>query len=73
MFPSGSTGPLLFLNVEGKQPGDEIAVAANAPPTLAVTATVTSITPLDSPQIIVNGDVVYTVAVTDRTRLAYSG
>ncbi len=68
-----STGPLLFLNVEGKEPGDEIAVAANAPPTLRVKAQVTSIAPLDSLQIIVNGDIVHTVPATDRARIVFDG
>lgn len=68
-----STGPLLFLDVEGKQPGDELAVAANAAPTLRVKADATSITPIDSLQIIVNGDIVKTIPATDRARIAFDG
>jgi TolB protein len=68
-----STGPLLFLIVDGHEPGDEIAVAANAPPTLRVRAEATSITPLDSLQIIVNGEVAQTVAATDRVHVLFDG
>jgi len=68
-----STGPLLFLTVDGHEPGDEIAVAANVPPTLRVRAEATSITPLDSLQIIVNGEVAQTVAATDRVHVLFDG
>ncbi len=56
-----STGPLIFLDVNGHQPGDEIAVAASAPTVVTVKAEALSITPLDSLQIVVNGEVVQTV------------
>ena len=68
-----STGPLIFLDVASKQPGDEIIVASNASPTLRVKAEVNSITPLDSLQIIVNGDVVRTIPATDRARIVFDG
>jgi TolB protein len=68
-----STGPLLFLDVEGREPGDEIAVAANAPPTMHVKAEATSIAPMDSLQIIVNGDVAQTIAATDRAHVRFDG
>jgi len=48
-------------------------VAANAPATLRVRAEATSITPLDSLQIIVNGEVAQTVAATDRVRVLFDG
>jgi len=57
-----STGPLLFIDVDGRQPGDEIDVAGGAPPTVHVRANAVSITPIDSLQIVVNGAVVQTVA-----------
>ena len=68
-----STGPLLFLDVEGHEPGDQIALAATAPPTVHVKAEATSITPMDSLQIIVNGDIVQTVAATDRAHILFDG
>ena len=61
-----STGPLLFLNVNGRQPGDELALAASAPANLRVRAEAMSITPMDSVQIIVNGRIAHTTRATDR-------
>jgi TolB protein len=69
----GSTGPLLFLDVAGKQPGDEIALTASAPATLRVRAEAISITPLDSLQIIVNGRMANTVPATDSLRIVFNG
>ena len=65
----------MFLDVEGRQPGDEMTLAANAPADLRVRVQVQSITPLDSLQIIVNGDVVRTVGANsnDRLRVAFDG
>jgi len=68
-----STGPLLFLDVEGRQPGDEIDVPASAPAALHVKVRAVSITPMDSLQILVNGDVVETVAATDRAHILFDG
>ena len=68
-----STGPLLFLDVDGRQPGDEIALAANAPSSVRVKCEAVSITLLDSLQIIVNGEVAKTVAGSGRTRIEFNG
>jgi TolB protein len=68
-----STGPLLFLDVAGRQPGDEIAVAAGASPTLRVRAEASSITRLDSLQIIVNGEVARTIPAQDSGRVVFEG
>ena len=70
-----STGPLIFIDVNGHQPGDEIAVAAGAPSDLHVKVDVTSIAAVDSLQIIVNGDVVKTVARTgaDSGKVSFDG
>ena len=65
-----STGPLLLLDVEGKQPGDEIT---DAPAELRVRAEATSIAPIDSLQILVNGQVVRTVRGRDPTRITFQG
>ncbi|NJD08992.1 MAG: hypothetical protein FIB01_00625 [Gemmatimonadetes bacterium] len=56
-----STGPLLLIDVAGRQPGDEIVLPGNAKANLQVRAEAVSITPVDSLQIVVNGDVVRTV------------
>ena len=68
-----STGPLLFLDVEGREPGDELSIAASAPAAVRVKAEAVSITPLDSLQIVVNGEIVRTVAARDRARIAFDG
>jgi TolB protein len=70
-----STGPLIFVDVDGHQPGDEIAVAASAPATMRVKADVVSIAAIDSLQIIVNGDVVKTVTRmgADSGKISFDG
>jgi TolB protein len=68
-----STGPLLFLSVDGHEPGDEITVTENGSRSVRVKAEAISITPLDSLQIIVNGVVVETVAARDKARIAFDG
>jgi TolB protein len=68
-----STGPLLFLDVEGRQPGDEIRITADAPGRVRVSAEAVSITPMDSLQILVNGVVARTVAARDRSRIVFDG
>ena len=68
-----STGPLLFLDVEGREAGDEISLATNAPTAVRVKAEALSITPMDSLQIVVNGEIVRTVAARDRARIAFDG
>lgn len=68
-----STGPLIFLDVDGHQPGDQIAVGANGARSFHVKAEAMSITPLDSLQIIANGDVVQTVAATDKMHVVFDG
>jgi TolB protein len=67
-----STGPLLFLDVDGRQPGDEIALAANSSSSVRVKCEALSITPLDSLQIIVNGEVARAVAASGKTRLEFN-
>lgn len=49
----GSTGPILLLAVNGRQPGDEIKLAADAPATLPVHVEAFSIAPLERLDIIV--------------------
>lgn len=68
-----STGPLLFLDVEGRQPGDEISVALSAPHALHVKAEAMSISPMDSLQIVVNGAIVKTVPAVDRAHIHFDG
>jgi TolB protein len=68
-----STGPLLLLQVEGREPGDEIALAANAPATLRVHVELLSIAPVDTLDILVNGEVARTVPMADPLRVTFEG
>jgi len=53
----GTTGPLVFLTVGGREPGDEIRLGAGAPADLPVVARVRSIAPFERLDILVNGHV----------------
>lgn len=66
----GTTGPLLFLDVEGKEPGDVIAIGMTGPTVLRVKADVVSIAPLEKLEIIANGQIADTVTVTGEGRRA---
>jgi TolB protein len=70
-----STGPLIFIDVDGHQPGDEILLPASGAQSLHVKVDVNSIAPVDSLQVIVNGDVVKTVARTgvDSGKVSFDG
>jgi TolB protein len=70
----GTTGPLLFLDVDGKEPGDEIALSDSAPTSLRVKADAASIAPLEKIEIIVNGRVAQTMKATGNGQTAtFSG
>lgn len=72
----GSTGPLVFLNVAGREAGDEIDVAANGARALNVHAEATSIAPMSRLDIIVNGKVVDSVLASshsDSLRMTFNG
>lgn len=60
-----STGPVLLFEVNGQEPGAEIALDAGASARLPVSAEAVSIVPIDSLQIVVNGRVVHTAKVND--------
>jgi hypothetical protein len=68
-----STGPLLFLTVDGREPGEEIARAATAPNAMRVKADLVSIAPVDTLEIVVNGEIVQTVRATDPLKLSFDG
>jgi len=79
-----STGPLLLLEVDGHLPGDEIDLPGGARAQLRVTAQALSIAPLDSLQILVNGEAVRTIrparpegettaAARDSLRITFDG
>ena len=70
-----TTGPLLFLDVDGRQPGDVIELAADGPRGPVVSVEAVSIAPIDTLQILVNGTAVRTVIPTppERHRIAYAG
>jgi Tol biopolymer transport system component len=63
----GTTGPLVFLDVAGRQPGDEITLAASAARTLPVRAEAVSIAPMSRLDILVNGKVVRSVIASSKT------
>ncbi len=67
----GSTGPLLFLDVAGHEPGDEIQLGRGASRTLRVRAEATSISPITRLDIVVNGKVAASVAASDSSRILF--
>ncbi len=68
-----SCGPLLLLTVDGHEPGDEIAVAAGAASSMHVNVDLTSIAPVDTVEILVNGDIVQTVKATNPLKVVFDG
>jgi TolB protein len=68
-----STGPILFLDVAGREPGEEITLDAGGPEALTVLAEATSIAPMDQLEIIVNGHVAQTVEAVDPHHLVFEG
>ena len=68
-----SSGPLVRFEVEGKGPGEEIAMTSSAPATVHVVADVVSIAPLDAIDIIVNGVVSQTVRATNPLHVSLDG
>ena len=69
----GSTGPLLFLQVDGRQPGEEIALHDRAGDSLRVRAEAVSIAPMDQLDIVVNGEVAKSVRAADPLRVQFDG
>jgi hypothetical protein len=67
----GSTGPILLLKVAGREPGDEIALGADAPPALRVRAEAVSLAPMERLEIVVNGKVAQTVRASDPSRIVF--
>src|SRR5207245_2366335 len=68
-----TTAPLLFLDVAGHQPGDEIAVGPRDAAGLHVRAEVTSVAPVDTLEIIVNGKVAQAVRASDPAHVVFEG
>jgi TolB protein len=68
-----STGPLLFLEVDGRMSGDEIVLPGSGSRSVRVTAEALSIAPLDSLQIVVNGAVVRTVPARGDRAVRFEG
>ena len=66
-----SNGPMLFLDVDGKEPGDEIHLSA--PRSVTVKASAKSLAPMSVLELIVNGQVAASAkASSDGTALAIS-
>ncbi len=68
-----SSGPLVRFEVEGKGPGEEIALAAGAASSVRVVADVVSIAPLESIDVVVNGEIAQTVKASDPLHVAFDG
>jgi len=69
----GTTGPLVFLEVEGKGPGDEIALTAAERPELKVKVDAVSIAPMEKLEIIMNGRVAATAKPSDPQKITFTG
>lgn len=69
----GTTGPMLFLDVDGREPGEEIALGGDAPSRHRVRAEAVSIAPLERLDIIVNGKVAASAAAREPGRIVFEG
>jgi TolB protein len=71
----GSTGPLLFLDVDGHEGGNEIATSAKASRRHRVRAEAWSISPLDRVEIVANGRIVGTATPVrgDSSHVTFDG
>jgi hypothetical protein len=70
----GTTGPLVFFTVNGKGPGEEVALRSDSPAPVQVKAEATSIALIEKLEVIVNGRVAQATAVSsDPHRLAFDG
>jgi TolB protein len=71
----GTTGPLLFLDVEGQGPGSEIALSGADRPALAVRAEAVSVAPMETLEIVVNGRVAAAAQPqpSNRGRIVFAG
>ncbi len=68
-----STAPLLFLEVAGRGPGEEIALEAGAPASVRVRAEAASIAPMGRLEIMVNGVVASSVEAQDPYQVVFDG
>jgi hypothetical protein len=70
----GTTGPLVFLKVNGVEPGAEIRLTGGDPADLNVAVQVSSIARLDKLEVIVNGKVARSFeTIGDLSHLTFSG
>lgn len=68
-----STGPLLFMEVAGRGPGKEIATGPGDEPLLPIRVKALSIAPMERLDVIVNGEVVHSVAAVDSLAIGFEG
>lgn len=68
----GTTGPLVFFTVNGKGPGEEVALRSGGRAAVQVTAEAVSIAPMEKLEVIVNGRVVRGTS-SDPHRLTFDG
>ena len=74
----GTTGPLVFFTVNGKGPGEEVALGRGESAAVQVKAEAVSIAPLDKLEVIVNGRIAHQAepragAASERQRIAFDG
>ena len=60
-----TNGPLLFLRVEGREPGDELRLPGGGPSPVRVEAEAHSVVPMQKLDILQNGEVVLSVSADD--------
>ncbi len=65
-------GPLLFLRVEGREPGEELRLPGSGPASVRVEAEAVSILPMQTLDILQNGRVVFSVKAEDPYRVKLS-
>ncbi len=65
-------GPLLFLRVEGREPGEELRLSGSGPASARVEAEAVSILPMQTLDILQNGRVVFSVKAEDPYRVKLS-
>lgn len=68
-----STGPIVFLDVAGREPGDQIEMPSGAPDSVHVRAEAVSIAPMDSLVVVVNGAAARVIPAKDSLHIVFDG
>ena len=67
-----TNGPLVFMRVEGREPGEELALPAGRETTVRVEVDAKSILPMDTLDIVQNGKVVRSIKPSDPYRVKFA-